>query len=86
MFESAELGHKIKKTAYEKEVPALREALLDAQLDLASSAKFQVIILVGAWMAPVAGQRSICSTNEWIYAIFRPTAWANLPMKNLIGR
>ena len=29
MFESAELGHKVKKSVYEKEVPALRADLLE---------------------------------------------------------
>ncbi len=36
MFESAELGHKVDKETYEREVPILREALLDAQYDLIS--------------------------------------------------
>jgi polyphosphate:AMP phosphotransferase len=47
MFESAELGHKIKKSVYEQEVPALREALLNAQIELAETASFPVIILIG---------------------------------------
>jgi len=47
MFESAELGHKIDKETYAKEVPLLREALLDAQLDMLRLAKFPVILLVG---------------------------------------
>ena len=47
MFESAELGHKIKKSVYEKEVPLLREALLNTQIELAESARFPVIILIG---------------------------------------
>ncbi|MDO8722885.1 MAG: polyphosphate:AMP phosphotransferase [Syntrophales bacterium] len=47
MFESAELGHKINKIEYDKEVPELREALLDVQHDLRQSGKFQVIILIG---------------------------------------
>jgi polyphosphate:AMP phosphotransferase len=47
MFESAELGHKIKKSEYEKEAPLLREELLDVQMELAEKADFQVIILVG---------------------------------------
>jgi hypothetical protein len=34
MFESAELGHEVSKSEYEREVPALREALLEAQYDL----------------------------------------------------
>lgn len=46
MFESAELGHKIDKATYQKEVPLLREALLDAQYDLAEAKKFPVIILI----------------------------------------
>lgn len=49
MFESAELGHKISKAVYRRELPQLREALLDAQLDLLQSRKLPVIILlVGA--------------------------------------
>ena len=34
MFESAEIGHAIDKETYDAEVPALREALLDAQFEL----------------------------------------------------
>lgn len=47
MFESAELGHKIDKKTYQQEVPLLREALLDAQYDLAEAKIFPVIILIG---------------------------------------
>lgn len=43
MFESAELG----RETYKREVPALREALLDAQYDLAQAKKYPVIILIG---------------------------------------
>ena len=39
MFESAELGHKIDKETYRKEVPELRAALLDAQYDLKEQGK-----------------------------------------------
>lgn len=46
MFESAELGHKIDKQSYKAQIPALREALLDAQFDLAQSRKFPVVILI----------------------------------------
>ena len=45
MFESAELGHKIDKKTYEKEVPGLREALLNTQFEMAEAAGFPVIIL-----------------------------------------
>ncbi len=47
MFESAELGHKIKKSLYEQEVPTLREDLLNTQMELAKAARFPVIILIG---------------------------------------
>lgn len=46
MFESAELGHKIEKSDYKKEVPVLREELLNVQMELTDSAAFPVIILV----------------------------------------
>lgn len=48
MFESAERGRKIDKATYDAEVPRLREARLEAQVDLAKLAKFPVIMLMGA--------------------------------------
>ena len=65
MFESAELGHKIDKATYDKEVPALREALLEAQLDLANAANFQVIILVGGVDGAGRGE-TVNLLNEWM--------------------
>ncbi|MEQ1629334.1 MAG: polyphosphate:AMP phosphotransferase [Gallionella sp.] len=65
MFESAELGHKIDKATYDKEVPALREALLNAQFDLAEQAKFPVIILVGGVDGAGKGE-TINLLNEWM--------------------
>ena len=47
MFESAGLEHTIDKAAYKKEEPVLREALLNAQFDLASSKAFPVVLLLG---------------------------------------
>ena len=47
MFESAEVGHKVDKATYAREEPKLREALLNAQFDLAANAKFPVLILIG---------------------------------------
>lgn len=65
MFESAELGHKITKEIYETEVPKLREALLDAQFDLAQQAQFPVIILVGG--VDGAGRSDTVNLiNEWM--------------------
>lgn len=65
MFESAELGHKIDKTTYDAEVPALREALLDAQFDLAKKANFPVIILIGGVDGAGRGE-TVNLINEWM--------------------
>jgi AMP-polyphosphate phosphotransferase len=47
MFESAELGHRVDKKDYEREVPKLREALLDAQMRVLERAEFPIILLSG---------------------------------------
>ena len=65
MFESAELGHKVKKSVYEKEVPALRAALLEAQLELAQTARCQVIILIGGLDGSGRGA-TVNLLNEWM--------------------
>ena len=65
MFESAELGHRIDKEVWEKEVPALREALLDAQYDLVSAKKFPVVLLIAG--VDGAGKSAVVATlNEWM--------------------
>ena len=46
MFESAELGHKVDKETFKKEVPKLRSALLDAQYDMLEKKEFPVVILI----------------------------------------
>lgn len=65
MFESAELGHKISKEVYKKELPILREALLDAQLDLLQSAKFPVIILLAGVDCAGKGE-TMNLLHEWM--------------------
>lgn len=65
MFESAELGHKIDKAAYKAEEPKLREALLNAQFDLAQKAKFPVIILIGGVDGAGKGE-TVNLLNEWM--------------------
>ncbi len=65
MFESAELGHKINKAIYDKEVPKLRENLLNAQFDLAQKAKFPVIILIGGVDGAGKGE-TVNLLNEWM--------------------
>ena len=65
MFESAELGNSIDKATFQAEVPALRQDLLNAQFDLAQSARFQVIILL-SW-AVGSGKREVVHTlMEWM--------------------
>jgi len=65
MFESAELGHKIDKERYKDEVPPLREALLDAQFELAQQKRFPVIILVGGVDGAGKGE-TVNLLNEWM--------------------
>lgn len=65
MFESAELGHKIDKVTYDAEVPSLREALLNAQFDLAQKANFPVIILVGGVDGAGKGE-TVNLLNAWM--------------------
>jgi polyphosphate:AMP phosphotransferase len=65
MFESAELGHKISKSVYETKVPALREALLQAQVRLAHDGKFPVIILIGGVDGAGRGE-TLNLLSEWM--------------------
>jgi polyphosphate:AMP phosphotransferase len=101
MFESAELGHKVAKEVWDREVPALREALLDAQFDL-TAAKVPVIILV-AGVDGSGKSETVNTLNEWMdprhiqtYGLDEPTDeererphmwrfWRILPPKGRIG-
>ncbi len=65
MFESAELGHKIDKAVYERNLPKLREALLNAQFDLAAAAQFPVIIVIGGVDGAGKGE-TVNLLNEWM--------------------
>jgi len=65
MFESAELGHRVDKAIYAREVPALREALLNAQFDLGAGRKFPVIILI-AGMDGAGKSATTSALNEWM--------------------
>lgn len=65
MFESAELGHKISKADYDKEVPELRANLLDAQYDMGVARSFPVIILVDGMEG--AGKGEVVNLlNSWM--------------------
>ncbi|MCC7089161.1 MAG: polyphosphate:AMP phosphotransferase, partial [Dehalococcoidia bacterium] len=48
MFESAQLGRKVDREAFAQREPELREALLDAQLRLATAGFSVVIVVAGA--------------------------------------
>jgi len=65
MFEAAELGHKIDKSTYERAVPALREALLNAQYDLSATARFPVVIVIGGVDGAGKGE-TVNLLNEWM--------------------
>jgi polyphosphate:AMP phosphotransferase len=65
MFGSAELGHQIDKKIYRQEVPALRAALLEAQLDLLESRRFPVVILIGGVDGAGKGE-TVNKLNEWM--------------------
>ncbi len=65
MFDSASLDHRIDKDTYKKEEPKLREALLNAQFDLAQSKRFPVLILVGGVEGAGKGE-TINLLNEWM--------------------
>ncbi len=65
MFESAEIGHAIDDETYEAAVPALREALLEAQYDLHEQAGRQVIVLINGIEGAGKGE-TVKLLNEWM--------------------
>ena len=85
MFESAELGHKIDKATYDMEVPKLREALLEAQLNLGKQSKFQVIILIGGLDGAGRGE-TVNLLNEWMDPRFIQTHGMGKPSDEELDR
>lgn len=65
MFESAELGHKIDKETYAREVPLLREALLGAQYELLTTKRFPLVILISGVDGAGKGE-TVNLLNEWM--------------------
>ena len=65
MFESAEIGHTIDKATYDAEVPALRQALLDAQYRLREQARFPLLILINGIEGAGKGE-TIKLLSEWM--------------------
>ncbi|MBB1520679.1 polyphosphate:AMP phosphotransferase [Aquipseudomonas guryensis] len=65
MFESAELGHAIDEETFDREAPALREALLEAQYELKQQGRFPVIILINGVEGAGKGE-TVKLLNEWM--------------------
>lgn len=72
MFESAEIGHKISKEVYRAEVPALRAALLDAQIELYERKKMPVLVLISGQDGSGKGE-TINLLYEWMDPRFLST-------------
>jgi polyphosphate:AMP phosphotransferase len=65
MFESAEIGHQLSKSVYRAAVPALREALLEAQVDLFERRKTPVVLLISGQDGAGKGE-TINVLYEWV--------------------
>ena len=65
MFESAELGHTLDKKTWDRKVPKLREALLEAQYDLLEQRRCSTIVLVGGVDGAGKGE-TVNLLNEWM--------------------
>jgi polyphosphate:AMP phosphotransferase len=65
MLESAEIGHKIAKSTYLRQLPALREKLLDAQFDLAQHKRGPLLILF-AGIEGGGRSETANALNEWM--------------------
>jgi polyphosphate:AMP phosphotransferase len=65
MFESAELGRTLSKADYAREVPALREKLLEAQFELLENKRFETLILIGGVDGAGKGE-TVNMLHEWL--------------------
>lgn len=65
MFKSAEIGHKIGKSEYREAVPALRAALLEAQVDLHEGKRIPVVVLISGQDGAGKGE-TINVLYEWM--------------------
>jgi AMP-polyphosphate phosphotransferase len=64
MFEAAELGQRIAKAEYDRQVPKLREALLGAQLTV-RDARFPVVVVIGGVDGAGKGE-TVNTLLEWM--------------------
>ncbi len=65
MFESAEIGHRLKKSQFQREAPRLRARLLELQYRLLEQGDFQVVILVNGVDGAGKGE-TVNLFNEWM--------------------
>ena len=65
MFESAELGHKIAKAEYDREVPQLRTHLLGLQYDMLTKPDFPVVIVI-AGVDGAGKSETLNVLHEWM--------------------
>ncbi|MBL8685138.1 MAG: polyphosphate:AMP phosphotransferase [Myxococcales bacterium] len=65
MFEDAELGHTLSKEAFDRELPALREKLLEAQAALLESKRFPVLLLINGVDGAGKGE-TVNALHEWL--------------------
>ena len=65
MFESAELGHRIAKSDFDREEQILRARLLSLQYDLLSKASFPVVIIIGGVDGAGKGE-TLNVLHEWM--------------------
>ena len=72
MFESAEIGHQVSKAAYREALPALRAALLEAQVDLDTNKKGPVVVLISGQDGAGKGE-TINTLYEWMDPRFMTT-------------
>ena len=78
MFESAVLRHEVAKEDYEREVAALRIALLEAQRALGAEKRFAVLILIAGVEGAGKGE-TVNLLNEWMDPRFIETNGFALP-------
>src|SRR5580704_14357120 len=101
MFETAELGHKVERDAYEREATEVRAALLEVQRTLANSEISVVVIVTGVGGA--GKSETVNLLLEWLdargiqtHAMRKPSQeerqrpplwrfWRELPQRGRMG-
>src|SRR2546421_9741068 len=65
MFETANLDHRVGKTAYRREEAELREQLLNAQYELKKDGSLAVLVLIAGVQGSGRGE-TVNLLNEWM--------------------